>query len=54
MFHVSLFKGYDDSRADRAKVNSAPTVLEPSGDQEFEVERIIEHRMLAVIGPYSF
>ena len=44
VFHVSLLKGYDDSRADRAEVNPAPIVLEPSGDQEFEVEHIIGHR----------
>ena len=29
--------------ADRAGVNPAPIVLEPSGDQEFEVEHIIKH-----------
>ena len=44
VFYVSLLKGYDDSRADRAEVNPAPIVLEPSGDQEFELERIIEHQ----------
>ena len=44
VFHVSLLKGYNDSGADRAEVNPAPIVLEPSGDQEFEVERIIGHR----------
>ena len=43
IFHVSLLKGYDDSGADRAEVNPAPIVLEPSGDQEFEVEHIIKH-----------
>ena len=44
VFHVSLLKGYNDSGADRAEVNPAPIVLEPSGDQEFEVERIVGHR----------
>ena len=43
VFHVSLLKGYDDSGADRAEVNPALIVLEPSGDQEFEVECIIGH-----------
>ena len=43
VFHVSLLKGYDDSGADRSEVNPAPIVLKPSGDQEFEVEHIIEH-----------
>ena len=41
LFHVSLLKGYDDSRDDRAEVNPAPIILEPSGNQEFEVEHII-------------
>ena len=44
VFHVSLLKGYNDSGADRAEVNPAPIVLEPSGDQEFEVEHIVGHR----------
>ena len=44
VFHVSLLKGYNDSGADRAEVNPAPIVLEPRGDQEFEVERIVGHR----------
>ena len=44
IFHVSLLKGYDDSRADRAEVNPASIVLEPSGDQDFEVELIIGHQ----------
>ena len=44
VFHVSLLKGYNDSGADRAEVNSAPIVLEPSGDHKFKVERIIEYR----------
>ena len=44
MFNVSLLKGHDVSEADRAEVNPAPIVLEPSGDQEFEVEHIIKHQ----------
>ena len=44
VFHVSLLKAYNDSGADRAEVNPGPIVLEPSGDQEFEVERIIGYR----------
>ena len=44
VFHVSLLKGYDDSGADRAEVSPAPIVLEPSGDQEFEIEHIIEYQ----------
>ena len=44
VFLVSLLKGCDDSRADREEVNPAPIVLEPSGDQEFEVEDIIKHQ----------
>ena len=43
VFHVSLLKGFNDSGADRAEVNPAPIVLEPSGNQEFEVGYIIEH-----------
>ena len=44
VFHVSLLKGYNDSRADRAEVNPDPIVLEPSGNQKFEVKRIIVHQ----------
>ena len=44
VFHVSLLKGYNDSGADRAEVNPAPIVFEPSGDQDFEVEHIIEYQ----------
>ena len=45
MYSMYLFlKGYDNSGADRAEVNPAPIVLEPGGDQEFEVEHIIEHQ----------
>ena len=43
MFHKSILKGYDDSGSDKAEVNSDPIVLEPGGDQELEVEHIIEH-----------
>ena len=43
VFHVSLLKGYNNSGADRAEINSAPIVLEPSGDQWFEVKCIIGH-----------
>ena len=41
MFHVSLLKGYDNSRADRAEFNPAPIVVEPGGNQEFEVECMV-------------
>ena len=44
VFHVSLLKGYDNSGADRAEVSPAPKVLEPSGDQEFELKHIIEYQ----------
>ena len=43
IFYVSLLKGYDDYGADRSEVNPAPIVLGPDGNQEFEVEHIIEH-----------
>ena len=47
MFHVSLLKGYSDSRADRAEVSPAPVVFEPSSNQEFEVEHVMEHQHIA-------
>ena len=43
MFHVSLLKGCDDYGDYRAELNPAPIVFEPSSDQEFEAEHIIEH-----------
>ena len=44
MFHVFLLKGYDDSGTDRAEVNPASIILEPSGDREVKVEHIIKHQ----------
>ena len=49
------FKGYDDSKANRAEVNPAPIVLEPGGGQDLEVEHIIEHQHIGCnMGPIVF
>ena len=47
VFHMSLLKDYDNYGADKAEVNPAPILFEPSGNQEFEVEQIIECRHIS-------
>ena len=51
---MPLLKGYDNSGADRAEVNPAPILLEPGGDQEFEVEHILEYRHIGHNKALSF
>ena len=46
MFHVSFLKGYDNSGSDKAEVNPTPVVLESGGNQEFEVEHILDVRFM--------
>ena len=40
---MSLLKDYNNSGADKAEVNPALVVFDPGGNQEFEVECILEH-----------